>query len=478
MRSEKPGVPRRLFLKGVGGVVLGLPLLESFAPRDAKAQAAPEPFAVFFRQACGVACEQDAELGPETEKFWPTELGALTTDTVSGRAVDELGAHLTRLLVIRGVAMDGYDYGDGHANGALQGLTARGPVVDGVGGDSEAAGESIDHRIGRELNPDGRDSLFLHAGARGGWLGGPCISYRGSNNRRAATRNPYDAYQLIIGGAGLPPDEALALQKRQKSVNDLVRAQTRDILTSPVISANDRRRIEQHLAAVRDVEIALGCRLEVDAERALETDSSGYDEGSDGHVVLAMARLHMDVAALAIACGYTRSVAIQVGNGNDGDTKYPDKDGNLMNDNYHYISHRRQSHDSSGTIIQGSDMLHHTIDRHFGKTFAHLVDRLAAYDTPTGGKLIDYGMAVWYNDNGNGPGHARVDTPVIIAGGAGGYLKQGQYIDAGGGWDKTTHNKVLNTIGAAAGLKNGAGAPLDDFGDPKFEKGQIDAMKE
>jgi hypothetical protein len=30
---------------------------------------------------------------------------------------------------------------------------------------------------------------------------------------------------------------------------------------------------------------------------------------------------------------------------------------------------------------------------------------------------------------------------------------------------------MLNTIGTAVGLKNAAGGPLDDFGDPAFEKG-------
>ena len=62
--------------------------------------------------------------------------------------------------------------------------------------------------------------------------------------------------------------------------------------------------------------------------------------------------------------------------------------------------------------------------------------------------------------------------PWAIAGSAGGYLKQGQYIDAGG----VTHNRMLNTIGAAVGLKNGSGGPLDDFGMSSLTKGQISQM--
>lgn len=468
---------RRLVLKGVGGAVLGLPLLESVLGHEARAADPPQPFAVFLRQAAGVACEQDAELGLETEKYWPTAMGPLTAATVGGRAIEELLDHSARLLVVKGVAKESFDYGDGHANGALQGLTARGPTVNGAGGDSEASGESLDHRIGRELNPNGHDSLFLYSGNDGGWLGGPCISYSGSGVRRAAITNPWAAYQQIVGGAGLAPDELALVANRTKSVNDLVRNQMSTLLTSPALASADRTRLEQHRDSIRDLEVALTCRLATDQEQLLDTGSASYEERSDGGVIMATARLHMDVAALAVACGYTRSVSIQIGNGNDGDTRYPDPDtGQLMADNYHYISHRRQSHDASGAIIPGSDMLHSKIDHHFAKMFKYLVDKLAAYDMPDGKKLIDHGLAIWHNDNGNGPGHSPIDTPFIIAGSANGYLKQGEAIDVGGDWNKRNLNKMLNTIGTAVGLKNAAGGNLDDFGDPKFEKGILDAL--
>jgi hypothetical protein len=464
-------------LKGLGGAVLGLPLLESIGGREAKAADAPPPFAIFFRQASGVACEQTADLGKETEKFWPINIGAFNADNVKGRALEELVAHAARILVVKGVAKESFDYGDGHANGALQGLTARGPVVANAAGDSEAAGESLDHRIGRELNPDGHDSLVLYAGAKGGWLGGPCLSYRASGVRRAATRDPWAAYQQIVGGAGLSPDEAARVSKRQKSINDLVRAQMKTLLARPALSSSDKQRLQLHFDSVRDLETALACRLSTDQEHTLQTGASAYDNSSDGAAIMNTAQLHMDVAALAVACGFTRSASIQVGNGNDGDTRYPDPDtGQLMTDNYHYISHRRQSHDASGTIIPNSDMLHSKIDHHFAKMFKHLLDKLAAYPMPDGKALIDHGVAVWHNDNGNGPGHSPIDIPFIIGGGANGFLKQGVSVKLDGDWNKRNHNKMLNTIGSAVGVRNAAGEYLDDFGDPKFAKGYFSEL--
>lgn len=469
-------VSRRTVLKGLGGAALALPVLESLSSTGARAADASTSFAVFFRQASGVACRQDTEVGEEPERFWPTELGPLTEATMAGRAVDELSAYAPRLLIVKNVNMMDFNYGDGHARGALQGLTARGPTVEEAGGDSEAAGESIDHRIGRELNPDGRDSLFLYAGPNGGWLGGACISYRGSGQRRAAQRNPWGAYESIVGdGTGLSPEEAAQVKTRQKSVNDLVRGQLERLMSSPKLSSSDRERLELHFDSIRETEVALACRFEEDQRSILETGSSVFDS-NNGEDIITTVKLHMDVAALAIACGFTRSVAIQVGNGNDAATRYLNPETGDRMENYHYISHRRLSHGSDGEIIAGADLQHHYIDRYFGQMFRYLLDRLDAYQLPNGGSLLEAGIALWYNDNGNGPGHSRRNIPTVIAGSAGGFLKQGQYLEVSDGDSAPNHNQLLNTLGSAVGVRNAAGEPLDDFGDPSLNTGRLSEL--
>lgn len=463
-------ISRRIVLKGIGGVVLALPILESLRPRAARA-ADPlvPPYAIFLRQANGVACQLETELGTEPERFWPTTFGALTPETVAGRALDELGQYLSKLLVVKNVNMNNYNFADGHARGALQGMTAQGPVVEGAAGDSEANGESLDHRIGRELNPPNQESLFLYAGSSGGWLGGPCISYRGPGQRRSALHNPLTAYETIVGGdTSISPEARAELVGRQKSVNDLVRGQLSTLLQRPELSTADRQRLDLHLSSIRDLELTLTCKLAQDKELELQGASASYDS-SDGYDVINTVKLHMDIAALAVACGYTRSVAIQIGSGNDGSNRYPDLEtGALMDDNFHYISHRRKSHDSSGSIIAGSDYLHHKVDRQFAQMFKYLLDRLSAYLMPDGKPLIEHGISVWYNDNGNGPPHSNKNCPYVIAGSAGGFLKQGQYIAAEG---DINHAKMLNTLGSAAGVRKADGSFLDDFGDPALAKG-------
>jgi hypothetical protein len=467
-------VSRRTVLKGIGGATLALPLLESVGRGTASA-AVGDPFAIFLRQANGVGCEQNTgEIGAEPERFWPRSFGPLDAANVAGRALDELMPHLSRLLVVKNVNMMDFDYGDGHARGALQGLTGRGPTVAAAGGDSEAAGESLDHRIGAELNPEGRDSLFLYASSPGGWLGGPCISYRGPGARRAATHNPWNAYMQLMGASGgLTPEVQAQLVGRHRSVNDLVRAQLGRLLGHPRLSGSDRRRLDQHLSNVRDLEVSLTCGIDADRERMLEGESAGFASAM-GDDIIRTVQLHMQVAAIAVGCGFTRSVAIQVGSGNDGASRFRDQDTGDLMENFHYISHRRLSHDSSGSVIAGSDLLHHKIDRHFGAMFRYLLDRLTEVTLPGGMPLIDTGVAVWYNDNGNGPGHSPRNSPWILAGSAGGQLRQGQYVEAMG--SGPTHTKMLNTIGSVVGLRNAAGGPLDDFGDPSLPRGVMSEL--
>ncbi len=464
-------IHRRIVLKGAGAL-LSLPLLESIGAPTARAAGTEAPFAIFLRQACGVASDQTTkEVGHEPERFWPRSFSKLTPSNTEGRAVDELRAHFAKLLIVKGVNMKDFDYGDGHARGALQGLTAQGPVVPKAGGSSEANGESIDHLIGRKLNPGGRDSLFLYAGPSGGWLGGACISYRGPGQRRAAIRDPRQAYDLLTGGvASVSAAEGKRLAERQKSVNDLVRAQMQALLARPDLSQSDRRRLDLHFSAVRDLERAFG-RLPQQREAELLM-SARYVGSTDGEDVMRVVKMHMDVAVLAVAGGYTRSVAIQVGNGNDGSSRYLDPATGQRMENFHYVSHRRRSHDASGDIIAGSDLLHHRVDRYFAQMFKYLLDKLAEYPSSGGGSLLERGVSLWYNDHGDGPAHGFSNIPIVLAGSAGGFFKQGEHLRTMHP-SEHNHGRLLATIATAVGVRNEQGKPLEAFGDASLEKGLL-----
>jgi len=104
--------------------------------------------------------------------------------------------------------------------------------------------------------------------------------------------------------------------------------------------------------------------------------------------------------------------------------------------------------------------------------FLHLLDRLSMYAGPGGGTLLDDSVCLWTNDLANGPPHSYSNVPQVIAGGAGGFLRTGQYIDAGG----VAHNQFLNTLINAAKVRADGGGYYDSFGDASLPRGVIDAM--
>lgn len=447
---------RRLFLQGAAGITVLLPVLESVGRKEAKAQSTePHRFAIFMRQGNGV--EQGA--------FWPTTVGALTTAgleadaSASDRAVAVLAPFASRLNVVRGVKYSHSGSGCGHADGCFQALTA----ADKDGNNANetlALGPSLDWIISQKLDEPGVEPVSLYAGATSSFLG-DVILYRGSKERRAGERDPKNAYQRLFGSVSSgDDDEANAALKRladqRKSVNDVVRAQMQALLARPELSKSDRTRLDAHFTAIRDLEtsVANGCTI---------TPLADYDPSD----LDATIRTQMDLIVLAMACGKSHAATLCIGNGND-QTQYT-VDGQVL-ERYHHISHRVRSDGATGEAIPDAELQHHKVDKKFAGYFKYLLEKLDAIETPTG-TLLDDGVAAWFNDLSDGPPHGSRPLPWVLAGGAGGALQTGQYRQ--GDW---TINKMLNTIGAAVGVKNDAGAPLDDFGDAGYQKGHIDGM--
>ena len=90
----KLNIKRRSFLRGLGGVTLGLPFLETFAPRKAAAQTAstPKRLGVFFNHN-----------GVNMPNWFPTTTyGALTSASFTGTGLEPIASYAPKILVPRG----------------------------------------------------------------------------------------------------------------------------------------------------------------------------------------------------------------------------------------------------------------------------------------------------------------------------------------------------------------------------------------
>ncbi len=455
MKPRSKRINRRAFLYGAGTAGVALPFLEGMPERSAFAQSAKPVFGLFVCTANGVV-QQYRE---EPERFWPSALGPLTTQNMQADSAERctgiLAEHADRLLIVRGVNYPAPLSGCGHAQGLVQCLTASGPT--GSGNAATSTGPSADTVIANALNPPGVSPLTLYSGMKQGYIDEK-LSFSSAGQVRAAEGNPYSVYQRLAGlldpNTGEPTGMADQLAARRKSVNDLIRNDLNSLMSRPELSKADKERLDLHFTTIRDLEdtmmgMSVSCsdaNLDMTAIEAMNSGSAFRQNGQIEEV----AKLHMELIALSFACNSTRVATLQIGDGTD-QTRYT-LNGQTV-ERFHWISHRVESDGSSGTAIPQALEWHIAIDRIRMNTLKHLLDTWAQYSTADG-PLLDNAFAMWTSHVAQGPSHSFTNLPVIIAGNAGGFLKQGQYIDAGG----VSNAMLMNTLITANGH------PTENFG--------------
>lgn len=445
--DAKTHFQRRTFLKGLFGATVGLPFLESLQTPLHAQEAGMTRFLSFH-------CSS----GVNTEKFWPA-VGALNAASFAGRGTEALAPFASRILIPRGV--HGYPVGTwtGHSEGTCQALTAAAHV------DTVAQSASIDQVIAAALNPPGREALVLRPGGRDlGVAGFNSISYRASGQRVEAESNPYLAYRAMMGLTQMPDaDDEVGqrLLRKRQSVIDLTRTEL-DELRGLDLSASDKARLDQHFELIRNLENGMSgepglvaCNLDATTAAELEAIEAETVEANANFPT--MARFFTRIAALSLACNYTRSTVLQWGAAVAGSPMYQ-WDGIAHNYRHHPISHGT-TEDFSGDAVTGwRDMLHQ-IDRWNVSEFAKLLALLDGYPEAGGKTLLDNTVVLLTNEFSHGQGHTTGDLPIVIAGGAG-YFQLGRSIvlsgsstDIAGVSGNAGHShRMLCTVLNAAGV--------------------------
>ncbi len=481
---QTPRINRRAVLRGASGLMLGLPLLETFMPRRAKAQdEARSPFVLLVVSDNGVVQGGVTLDGAgEPEMFWPTAFGPLTQEHMladkESRSIGELADHAERLLIVRGVNLPFSSTGCSHSAADAQILT--GAKITSGGTNAVATGISVDTAIAASKNAPGRDPLVMHAGMFSpGGTGFDIpgyVSYVSPNQPRVYIDAPYKAYQAIIGAVGNGATETeeqtrteLLRAERSKSINDILRPQIQQLLSRTDLSQSDRNRLDQHLTAIRDIEVRMETTIRTIPDDVVSTmqdiESRPYDQSIRDQAV----RLFMDLMAFSAAADYSRVAVLKIGDRIDD----------------HVYSVDGQSfkfHDASHRAVNNGLALHHAVDRMMMNHYKYLLDVMSSYDTPTG-PLLDQGVSIWTNQCATGA-HSFSNVPWIISGSANGFFKQGEYVAVGSGdmpggrqdgvggdGSVSGVNKMLNTLLTAAEVTKEDGSPTDDFGDASLPKG-------
>ncbi len=475
-------VSRRRFLRGLGGISLGLPFLEALEPRDAVAREAGvvRRFGVFF------GCN-----GVDMTRWFPRgPYGALTDSHLLGTANEALLPFRSKLLFPRGVHMaprsGGRDPGGGDDHGRCMAHKLTAYPADAAG---LAQGPSIDYVLAKAINP-GREGgrrppLNLWVGKPGNYKSLDYISYSAPGQAVAGINNPWDAYAALMGistGVEGSAEARARILGRRQSVLDLVQGRLEQLRQLPLSQA-DREKLDMHFTAVREVELQVSATGLSCLDPDMETRARAY-QGKPTLVVEnehypAIADLQIDLFALAFACDMTRVATLHFDRGSGGPTfKW---EGMNHEYNHHKLSHGKVRDDCFGestakgcdNVAGFLDMLF-DIDRWHQRRLARLLGRLEAYAEADGRSVLDNSAILYNNEMSDGKLHSFMDLPYIIAGSAGGRFRQNLYYPLGpeGQTDGSApHNRLLNTLLHALGVKSDWFGLPEGKGGPTMQRG-------
>lgn len=387
---------RRTFLRGVGGAMLALPVLEAMLDRHgtalAQGRALPKRFGVFF-WGNGVRLDRwnpsatgpNYPLSPELQPLAPVRDYVNVISNFKVRAAGPRGHH------------------DG-VSGMLSGREFIELPHPNSNYSSKFGGPSIDQILHGDLNVGAaRPVLNLQVAPEIVTGEGPTlqfISHKGPDEPQTPTRSPAAVYQQLFGSFEEPgstdPKNAL-----RASILDLVKDDI-DAL-KPRLSTTDRQRLDAHLTGISELRARIAS-LPPELVGACEIPEPITVTTGDLRTIC---DLHADLMAMAFACDIRQIATVQF-TGSVGFTVFPGAG----------AGHHDLTHDGS-TEAQNKV---HDATVFTMECFSSLLQKLRAM--PEGaGNVLDNSLLLATSDLAEGLTHSVDDYPILLAGRAGGAMR-------------------------------------------------------
>lgn len=484
----KTRLSRRFMLRGLGGVSLGLPLLEIMHDTKAFAQIAATPpkryLVMFDGQSLG------ADNDPRHNDYVPNTVGR-NYDLKS--ALAPLGALKSEVSVVSGLkipwaAENGGAIPSGGRRDAFHVSTVS-PLLAGVrssASSTAAMGPTSDQVVARFLAGTTAFPVLTYRVQADWYLsvsapyGREYISYRLDTSNRVtpvpATVSPRQAFNALFGNFTPPGVDAatrarIDFEKRsRKSILDIVRGDTERLV--PRLGAADKIRLQRHLDGFRDLERRVDAIAPPETSTCIKPMDPGVDpsvgspqgQNSMGENTYAQnlgysneetrANLFVDLIHMAMVCDLTRVATLQM---------------TMFQSHLNMYSITGQATDchelGHGGVPGGTMAMSRGIAWHV-KHFTRLVQKFL--DTREGnGTMLDSSALVFVNEGGHGwdpegnkgnSSHSSENMACLIAGRAGG-LQPGQHVVATGRHPANVLISAMKAVGSPTetlGEVNGA----------------------
>jgi hypothetical protein len=270
----------------------------------------------------------------------------------------------------------------------------------------------------------------------GGCYYSSTLSFRDANSPLPMEFNPRKVFMQLFG-EGDNPEERAAITAQTKSLLDLISERTAALQRD--LGPGDKRRLDQYLTTVREVER----RVEMAEQRDLSAivlpeapigELPDFDE---------QVRLMFNLITLAYQANLTRVVSYVMAA--EGTNRRYDHIG--VPDAFHPLSHHANKLDSLEKLVR--------IQTWHMQVFADFIAGLDAIEDGDG-SLLDHSMFLYGSNMSNSDRHNKYPLPNILVGGGAGALSGGRHIELP---EYTTLSNLLLTI------LNKAGVEQDSFAD-------------
>ncbi|HEX8322999.1 MAG TPA: DUF1552 domain-containing protein [Tepidisphaeraceae bacterium] len=447
-QMRQANLSRRRFLRGVGACI-ALPAMESFWPTGALA--AETSAGALATTATGAPLRTAFVYFPNgaiPAAWWPSGQGR---DFALNETMRSLETVKNNIQVISGLehrtAIGGTDGGGDHAR-------ANGTFLTGVRLKKSAtdlqAGPSIDQVMAQRIGhltrlPSLELSCDYYRKSSGCDANYSCayqynISWKNATTPMAAEFNPRLAFERLFG-TGSHGERAENYKRRkaqERSILDFVMADARAMNSRA--GARDRDKLDQYLTGVRDIEK----RIEKAEQFGAVADPDYATPNGVPVSYTQYVQLMYDMLALAFQTDSTRVASLLLAH--DGSNLSFDEIG--VTEGHHDISHHQNKPDLIKKVQK--------IETFYAEQFSRFLNNLNELKDPDGYSVLHNSQIVYGSGNADGNRHTHENLPMLLAGGGGGTLNAGRYVQN----SATPASNLFVSMAQQAGLSD-----LTRFGD-------------
>ena len=435
---------RRTLLRGLAGAAIGLPFLEAMSP-TAHAAPLPKRLVVFFTPDGTIP------------GAW---VNGTTNDFTLGPILEPLEAHKSDLIVLTGINNEAAHHGPGddHQRGMGTMLTGTElqPGPDQGGCDTcpaagFAGGASFDQVIAQKIGNQTKLASMEFGVSVHNANSWSRMSFSGPGTPMPPVDDPKLAYTRIFGDFNADPAGAKRLAAERHLVLDSVMGDAKKLQGK--LGSSDRAKLEQHLASLDGINKHLDTvgQLGGDCSLPPALGDIGDIYAEKNHE--AIGRLQIDLMVAAMACDITRVSSLQ----------WTKSVGNTTFSQFGFTEgHHELSHHPTDDAVSQAALI--KIDNFYAQQMSYLIEKMKTIKEGTG-TLLDNTVILWCNELAVGNAHSHNNMHYLLAGGCGGAIKTGRFLDYKG----DPHNNLLLSLCHAMDVN----ADKSSFGNPAYCTGPL-----